>query len=328
MGAAVAVKKLKGVDASTREAVTLQLRAEAMMLGFVRHPNIVTFYGVCMDSPEPLLLTELLEGGSLHERLYKDSGAFASWLRVVFLFVLSGMFIFVFVRALHSTTTSDTRTRARTRTHNTHTHTYTRARAHTHTLSHTHSHTHTHTHTHARARTHTHTITTTTHALTFSLTRTQSRYYVCSLSHRPCPPLYTVLLGRPDRPRLTHRQKRGIASDVGAGLTYLHGKEVAHLDLKPHNVMLTSAPCVAKLCDFGLTRVTRSSVFKIPKLRPGGTPLYMSPEQHSKQYEISPPPRRQSRSHGVACVRVRVRVHVRACVCVCARVCMLLPCNL
>ena len=65
---------------------------------------------------------------------------------------------------------------------------------------------------------------------------------------------------------------------------YLHGKEVAHLDLKPHNIMLTSAPHIAKLCDFGLTRVTRSSVFKIPKLRPGGTPLYMSPEQHFKAY--------------------------------------------
>jgi hypothetical protein len=72
MGATVAIKQLKGVDESTREAVRTQLRAEAMMLGFMRHPNIVTFYGVCMDSPEPLLLTELLEGGSLHDRLYKE----------------------------------------------------------------------------------------------------------------------------------------------------------------------------------------------------------------------------------------------------------------
>lgn len=161
-GATVAVKRLIGTDSKNLEAVRAELRAEALMLALMRHPNIVAFYGVCLDSSEPLLLTELLEGGSLHDRLYKDK-----------------------------------------------------------------------------------------------------------------------------MERLTHAQKRGVARDVGAGLMYLHGKDVAHLDLKPHNVLLTKPPLVAKLCDFGLTRVTRNSLFNIPKMRPGGTPLYMSPEQHEGWFNIT-----------------------------------------
>jgi serine/threonine protein kinase len=126
------------------------------------HLTRQAFYGVCLDAEEPLLLTELLEGGSLHDRLYKDN-----------------------------------------------------------------------------------------------------------------------------MPRLTHPEKRGVVRDVAAGLLYMHGKDVSHLDLKPHNVLLTKVTCIAKLCDFGLTRVTRSSVFNIPKLRPGGTPLYMSPEQHRGWFNIT-----------------------------------------
>ena len=37
--------------------------------------------------------------------------------------------------------------------------------------------------------------------------------------------------------------------------------------------------------DFGLTRITTTSL--IPKLRPGGTKLYMSPEQHRSDFNIT-----------------------------------------
>jgi serine/threonine protein kinase len=42
--------------------------------------------------------------------------------------------------------------------------------------------------------------------------------------------------------------------DVALGMSYLHGKNVLHCDLKSSNVLIDESWNV-KLCDFGLSRI-------------------------------------------------------------------------
>jgi len=84
----------------------------------------------------------------------------------------------------------------------------------------------------------------------------------------------------PPRDVLDHLARMRVARDVAAGLTYLHSKNTAHLDLKPDNVLLTTEG-IGKVADFGLaTRLKKFHAFDIPQYGVKGTPLYMSPEQH------------------------------------------------
>ena len=53
--------------------------------------------------------------------------------------------------------------------------------------------------------------------------------------------------------------------------------QILHRDLKPENVMLDEQ-LVAKLCDFGLSRVKHNSVLQTTRI--GGTAVYMAPETH------------------------------------------------
>ena len=68
---------------------------------------------------------------------------------------------------------------------------------------------------------------------------------------------------------------KAIAQVVGA-LGYCHQQGVLHRDVKPENVVVTTAGAI-KLVDFGLARRAGGST-----TRPGmliGSPLYMAPEQ-------------------------------------------------
>ncbi|KAF4521000.1 hypothetical protein B566_EDAN002496 [Ephemera danica] len=61
------------------------------------------------------------------------------------------------------------------------------------------------------------------------------------------------------------------------GLCFLHDHQIAHLDLKPQNLLLTGRfpDCDLKLCDFGISRVIRSGV-EVREIL--GTPDYVAPE--------------------------------------------------
>jgi len=61
------------------------------------------------------------------------------------------------------------------------------------------------------------------------------------------------------------------------GVSFLHQHNIAHLDLKPQNLLLTSAypNCDVKLCDFGISRVITKGV-EIRVIM--GTPDYTAPE--------------------------------------------------
>ncbi|KAH9260707.1 hypothetical protein BASA81_001174 [Batrachochytrium salamandrivorans] len=67
-----------------------------------------------------------------------------------------------------------------------------------------------------------------------------------------------------------------IAKQVSLGLRYIHGKEVLHCDVKPHNILLDKAGTV-KLCDLGIAKVINANQ-KLSDAAQQGTVSYMSPE--------------------------------------------------
>ena len=64
--------------------------------------------------------------------------------------------------------------------------------------------------------------------------------------------------------------------DVALGMSYLHGKNVLHCDLKSSNVLIDENWNV-KLCDFGLSRINSTKKNKKKNIRVG-TPHWMAPE--------------------------------------------------
>ena len=71
---------------------------------------------------------------------------------------------------------------------------------------------------------------------------------------------------------------RPLLLDLLAALEYAHGRAVIHRDLKPANLMLDQEGRL-KLADFGLAAVGESLSRTTERLRIGGTPAYMSPQQ-------------------------------------------------
>ena len=79
-----------------------------------------------------------------------------------------------------------------------------------------------------------------------------------------------------EKERLSEEEASDFIQQILLGLKHMHSKNIAHLDLKPENIMLKSGSSHSlKLIDFGLSR----------KIKPGeevremlGTPEFVSPE--------------------------------------------------
>lgn len=71
------------------------------------------------------------------------------------------------------------------------------------------------------------------------------------------------------------KERLNVAVRLMDALEYVHGKQVAHRDLKPQNIMVTRNGQHVKLIDFGLSDTDSYLIYK----QPAGTEGYMSPEQ-------------------------------------------------
>jgi serine/threonine-protein kinase len=68
-----------------------------------------------------------------------------------------------------------------------------------------------------------------------------------------------------------------IISQVADGLSFAHGQDIVHRDVKPSNIMVMRGG-IAKITDFGIARLPNSAVKTMTGLILG-SPRYMSPEQ-------------------------------------------------
>lgn len=106
-----------------------------------------------------------------------------------------------------------------------------------------------------------------------------------------------------------------IAIQIAHGLTAIHEKSIAHLDLKPQNVILIKQAAdqdFVKILDFGIAQFVRSDSISGRKRSVGsfgapaepmiqGTPAYMSPEQIMGQ-----PPSQLSDQFALGCILFRM----------------------
>ena len=81
-----------------------------------------------------------------------------------------------------------------------------------------------------------------------------------------------------DNDAFTHEEARRLFQQVLAAVRYIHHVRVAHRDVKPENILLTTRDrsiAVPKLCDFGLARAT---LHPNACLTVCGTAMYLAPE--------------------------------------------------
>jgi eukaryotic-like serine/threonine-protein kinase len=79
--------------------------------------------------------------------------------------------------------------------------------------------------------------------------------------------------------RMPLAEARPVIRQAAAALSYLHGKGIRHLDVKPENIMVTPEGAV-KLLDFGLAWWSElPDLLAEDFLEPFGTPYYIAPEQ-------------------------------------------------
>jgi len=78
-----------------------------------------------------------------------------------------------------------------------------------------------------------------------------------------------------------------IARQIGAALSAAHARNIVHRDLKPQNVFLvpTGDTLVAKVLDFGISKLLDSDTVRTDDNSLLGTPQYMAPEQATGQSE-------------------------------------------
>jgi serine/threonine-protein kinase len=91
------------------------------------------------------------------------------------------------------------------------------------------------------------------------------------------------------RKRLPEREALEIIRQVASALQHAHEMGFVHRDIKPKNIMMTTAN-VAKLADLGLARaMSDKEAAEAESGRAYGTPYYISPEQIRGAVHIGPP---------------------------------------
>ena len=76
--------------------------------------------------------------------------------------------------------------------------------------------------------------------------------------------------------KLKLEQILALLKQVALALAYTHAKNVAHMDVKPENILLNESKSVAKLCDFGCAHFIQTTLRST--LTPRGSKFFMAPE--------------------------------------------------
>ncbi|XP_065333506.1 death-associated protein kinase 1-like isoform X1 [Cloeon dipterum] len=102
----------------------------------------------------------------------------------------------------------------------------------------------------------------------------QAQHFVLILELVAGSELEEVLVARGGN--LPEAQSRDVVRQVLQGLHYMHSQGIAHLDLKPENVMVSGQqpPWTVKLIDFGLSREVSGGTERALQ----GTPEFLAPE--------------------------------------------------
>ncbi len=92
--------------------------------------------------------------------------------------------------------------------------------------------------------------------------------------------------------RLPVDQTLAIVRQVGSALSAAHRSGIVHRDLKPHNIFLCPSEVeghaieIAKVLDFGISKIRGSQTVKTQESSLLGTPQYMAPEQANGQHSL------------------------------------------
>lgn len=89
---------------------------------------------------------------------------------------------------------------------------------------------------------------------------------------------------------VTERLK--IATEIAEAISYIHSKGIVHRDIKPENIIVSRIGNTPVIIDFGLSDSDGFAILK----EPGGSPLYISPEQAQSNI---PDPRNDVYSFGI-----------------------------
>jgi hypothetical protein len=89
-----------------------------------------------------------------------------------------------------------------------------------------------------------------------------------------------------------------LMKQVAVAVAYTHANKVAHLDIKPENILLDETKTLAKLCDFGCAYFLQSSIRS--SMTPRGTPFFMAPEVNPDDVKLCDPFRVDVYAFGVS----------------------------
>jgi hypothetical protein len=105
-----------------------------------------------------------------------------------------------------------------------------------------------------------------------------------------CPPagyaMELMALSAADPREFTLAQLLSVFVQIASALTFCHENGVVHFNVKPATILLDETCSVAKLANFGCSRLLQSEVGRENQVL--GTLLYMAPEQFHADFESNP----------------------------------------